>query len=39
MTGISLQISNELGVKKGISPELLEILTREGWTIDNIETF
>jgi hypothetical protein len=39
MTGISLQISNEDGMKTGISPELLEILIKEGWTIDNIETF
>lgn len=39
MTGISLQISNEEGLKKGISPELLKILMDEGWTIDNIETF
>lgn len=39
MTGISLQISNEDGMEKGISPELLEILMKEGWTIDNIETF
>lgn len=37
MKGISIQISNEEG--KGISPELLEILIRDGWTIDNIETF
>lgn len=39
MKGISLQISNEDGVKKGISPELLQVLADEGWTIDNIETF
>lgn len=39
MRGISLQISNEEGIKKGISPELLEALMKDGWTIDNIETF
>lgn len=39
MKGISLQISNEEGIKKGISPELLEVLMKDGWTIDNIETF
>ena len=39
MTGISLQISNEEGVNKGISPELLEALIKDGWTIDNIEIF
>jgi len=39
MKGISLQISNEEGVEKGISPELLEALTEDGWTIDNIEIF
>ncbi len=39
MRGISLQISNEEGKEKGISPELLEILMNEGWTIDNIEFF
>lgn len=39
MKGISLQISNEEGIEKGISPELLEALTKDGWTIDNIETF
>ena len=39
MTGISLQISNEEGIKKGISPELLKALMEDGWTIDNIETF
>lgn len=39
MKGLSLQISNEEGQEKGISPELLDILIREGWTIDNIEIF
>lgn len=39
MKGISLQISNEEGIKKGISPDLLEVLMKDGWTIDNIETF
>jgi hypothetical protein len=39
MKGISLQISNEEGIEKGISPELLKALTEDGWTIDNIETF
>lgn len=39
MKGISLQISNEEGVEKGISPELLKVLIEDGWTIDNIETF
>lgn len=38
MTGISLQISKEEG-EKGISPELLAALMKDGWTIDNIETF
>lgn len=39
MKGISLQISNENGEEKGISPKLIEILTSEGWTIDNIDFF
>ena len=39
MRGISLQISNEEGMEKGISPELLKALMEDGWTIDNIETF
>ena len=39
MKGISLQISNENGQDIGLSPDLLDVLTKEGWTIDNIETF
>lgn len=39
MKGISLQISNEEGTEKGISPELVEALMKDGWTIDNIEIF
>ena len=39
MKGISLQISNENAEKNGISPELIKILTDEGWTIDNVEFF
>lgn len=39
MRGISLQISNENGQDKGLTPDLIDILTREGWTIDNIEFF
>lgn len=39
MKGLSLQISNEEGEKKGISPELLAALMKDGWTIDNIEMF
>ena len=39
MRGISLQISNENGRDKGLTPELIDVLTSEGWTIDNIEFF
>lgn len=39
MKGISLQISNENGEEKGISPELVAALMKDGWTIDNIEMF
>lgn len=39
MKGISLQISNEEGMEKGISSELLKVLIEDGWTIDNIEIF
>lgn len=39
MRGISLQISNENGQDTGLSPDLIDVLTKEGWTIDNVEFF
>lgn len=39
MKGISLQISNENGKEKGLSPELIDALINDGWTIDNIEFY
>ena len=35
--GISLQISKENGTE--LSPEFVELLLKEGWSIDNIEHF
>jgi len=39
MKGISLQISNEKGQEKGLSPELIDALINDGWTIDNVEFY
>lgn len=37
MKGISLQISKE--TNRNEVPDIIEILRKRGWTIDNIETF